>query len=175
MKYVVVDPSGSFSEGKGHTGMAYMQEDDWASLETISVGASAFDSRHHYWTMVRENILGYVSRDPENTIVIIESFMIRNNGFLIGSMPETIRLIGFLEYELEARSVRYTFQTPSQAKARFKDNDLCRCIPGMSYKSSTNRYYLNGRMCNDHVRDALKHLLYFKRYQECKICTTRNP
>lgn len=168
MNYVVVDPSGSFSEGKGHTGMAYMQGDDWASLETISVGASAFPSRHQYWTMVKENILGYVSRDPD-TVVIIESFMIRNNGFLIGSMPETIRLIGYLEYELEQHGVRYEFQTPSAAKARFKDADLCKCIPGMSYKPSAKRYILNGRICNDHVRDALKHLLYFKRYREKKI------
>lgn len=167
MNYVVVDPSGSFSEGKGHTGMAYMRGDDWSSLETISVGASAFPSRHRYWTMVKENILGYASRDSD-TIVIIESFMIRNNGFLIGSMPETIRLIGYLEYELEAHGVKYTFQTPSQAKARFKDKDLCKCIPGMSYRPSVNRYYLNDKMCNDHVRDALKHLLYFKRYQESK-------
>lgn len=168
MNYVVVDPSGSFGEGKGHTGVAYMQGDDWASLETLSLGAQHYRDRHHYWTMIAQNILGYASRDPDNTIVIIESFMIRNNGFLIGSMPETIRLIGYLEYALEQNGVKYTFQTPSQAKARFKDKDLCKCIPGMSYKPNSNRYWLNGKICNDHVRDALKHLLYFKRYKEAQ-------
>ena len=167
MNYVVVDPSGSYNEGQGHTGIAFLEGDSWDALETISCPASAYASRHQYWTMVKENILGYVSRNPD-TVVVIESFMIRNNGFLIGSMPETIRLIGYLEYELEAHHVRYTFQTPSQAKSRFKDTDLVKCIPGMSYKTSTKRYYLNGKVCNDHVRDALKHLLYYKRYRENK-------
>lgn len=162
MKYVVVDPSGSFDEGKGHTGIVILEDDNWDTLKTGSVAANMFTTRFKYWTFMMEYIAKQCTSD---TIVIIESFMIRNNGFLIGKMPETIRFIGALEYFLESKGIKYTFQMPTQAKSRFKDDLLCRYIPTFE-KRENGRYYLNNKMVNDHVRDALKHLLYFKKYKE---------
>ena len=82
----------------------------------------------------------------------------------MGKMPETIRLIGALEFKLESHGIDCYLQTPTQAKARFKDNDLPRYIPGFE-KRINGRYYLNGKQINDHIRDALKHLLYFMKYK----------
>ena len=76
----------------------------------------------------------------------------------MGKMPETIQLIGALEYKLENHGIEYILQTPTQAKSRFKDDDLPRYIPGFE-KRPNGRYYLNGKQVNDHIRDALKHLL----------------
>jgi hypothetical protein len=64
--------------------------------------------------------------------------------------------------------IPYYFQNASQAKTRFKDEQLPNYIPNLELRD-TGRYYLNGKLINDHERDALKHLLYFKRYKEYKI------
>lgn len=176
MKYIFIDPSGSFNEGKGHTGIVIIKDNDWSTLKHISLAAKDYDSRTQYWAEVMNTIrLHTFWIDPEprtnlDTKVIIESFMIRTQGFLMGRMPETIQMIGALEYYLEATiGVDYVLQTPTQAKSRFKDETLLSYIPNLE-KRSNGRYYLNGKQINDHVRDALKHLLYFIKYK-----TERNP
>lgn len=163
MRYIFVDPSGSFNEGKGHTGIACISDMNWDTLTIESVSASHYSSRHEYWKAIASFI---VSRITLDTHVIIEAFMIRNVGYVIGKMPETIQLIGYLSFILEEYGIPYTFQTPSQAKSRFKDTMLPTFIPNLTHKS--NRYYLNNKIINDHVRDALKHLLYFNTYKKGK-------
>ena len=165
MKYVFVDPSGSFNEGKGHTGIASIEDDDWSSLKYKSIAAKDYSTRHDYWWKIMESIAE--EDTPKNLNVIIESFMIRTQGFLMGKMPETIQFIGALEFVLETADVEYSLQTPTQAKSRFKDDDLPRYIPGFE-KRDNGRYYLNGKQVNDHIRDALKHLLYFIKYRKDK-------
>jgi len=163
MKYVFVDPSGSFNEGKGHTGIAVIEDNDWNTLKYKSIAAKEFSTRHDYWYAIMETIEDYIY-DVSDIQVIIESFMIRTQGFLMGKMPETIQFIGALEFTLEEWGVRYSLQTPTQAKSRFKDDDLPKYIPGFE-KRTNGRFYLNGKQVNDHIRDALKHLLYFTKYK----------
>jgi hypothetical protein len=166
MLYIFVDPSGSFNEGKGHTGVATMIDDDWSTLETHSFDAKKYESRLRYWRAIIDCVKRYLFiHGKENTKVIIESFQIRTNGFLLGKMPETIMFIGALSWELDFLGVEYIFQTPTQAKSRFKDEMLDRYIPNFE-RRDTGRYYLNGVQTNDHIRDALKHLLYFKKYHK---------
>jgi len=163
MKYIFVDPSGSFNEGKGHTGIASITDGDWSTLETVSLSANKYTSRHMYWDAILGAVLGM--RKTINDVAIIESFMIRTQGFLMGKMPETIQLIGMLSWEFENYGIKFILQTPTQAKSRFKDDDLPRYIPGFE-KRPNGRYYLNGKQVNDHIRDALKHLLYFMKYHK---------
>lgn len=159
----VIDPSGNFNSGKGKTGISYIQYDDatnqllWDTLRLDTVSAKSFNTRHEYWAEIMRKAHGANK-------VIIESFMIRTEGFLMGTMPETIMLIGALTWELEKDKIPYTFQTPSQAKVRFKEEVLLRKVPKLTYNSVTNRYYLDGKLTNDHVRDSLKHLLYYVTY-----------
>jgi hypothetical protein len=161
----VIDPSGNFNSGKGKTGVSYIIYDDeknelmWDTLRLDTVSAKDYKSRHEYWAEIMKKAHGANQ-------VIIESFMIRTDGFLMGTMPETIMLIGALTWELEKDKIPYIFQTPSQAKVRFKDEILLRKVPNMTYLN--NRYYLNGKMTNDHVRDSLKHLLYYINYGRTK-------
>ena len=171
MKYIFIDPSGSFNEGKGHTGIVSIKDNDWTTLKYKSLAAKDYSTRHEYWhaIMLTVHELTFFE-DPEprtnlDTKVIIESFMIRTQGFLMGKMPETIQLIGALEYKLEDHGIDYFLQTPTQAKSRFKDIDLPRHIPGFE-KRVNGRYYLNSKQVNDHIRDALKHLLYFTKYHK---------
>ena len=163
MEFIFIDPSGSFNEGKGHTGVAVMQDMDWSTLKVYSVDSNKYHSRLDYWSC----IIDFICRHRD-AIIVIESFVIRNNGILMGKMPETIRLIGAMEYEMDTMKMKYIFQSPSQAKSRFKDEDLCRYIPGFERRDN-GRYYMNNKITNDHVRDALKHLLYFHKYNKVKV------
>ena len=164
---ITIDPSGNFEEGKGHTGIARMSNNDWNTVETSSINAKAFDDRHAYWTAVKK-LIQYAHLNGDKVQIVIESYVTRMNGFTIGKMPETAMLIGVLVYFCEMYDIPYYFQNASQAKTRFKDEQLPNYIPNLELRD-TGRYYLNGKLINDHERDALKHLLYFKRYKEYKI------
>ena len=60
---------------------------------------------------------------------------------------------------------KLTFQSPSSAKTRFKDELLEKYIPELERRAN-GRYYLHDKQINDHMRDALKHLLFYKGYKE---------
>ena len=94
MKYIFIDPSGNFEDGKGHTGIATMIDDDWSTLKVTSLAAKNYKTRLDYWKAVITVIRTLIAVAHNNATVIIESFQIRTNGFLIGKMPETIMLIG---------------------------------------------------------------------------------
>jgi hypothetical protein len=159
MYFIFIDPSGSFNEGKGHTGISIIKNWDWSTLTVYSVAAKDFDKRIDYWN----KILAFIKGTPNPKQVIIESFTIRANGFLLGKMPETIQLIGALVWHMDTEGIKYTFQSPTQAKTRFKDDLIGNYIPNFIRKPN-GYYYLNDKRINDHVRDSLKHLLYYKKY-----------
>ena len=165
MRYVVVDPSGSFNEGKGHTGIAVMHDENWKDVGVKEFKASDYKTRYEYWKAVIDYITAGKTVLGYETKVIIESFTIRANGFLIGKMPETLLLIGAICYELDKWKIPYTFQSPSSAKTRFKDELLEKYIPELERRAN-GRYYLHDKQINDHMRDALKHLLFYKKYKE---------
>ena len=95
MRYVAIDPSGSFNEGKGHTGISIVDDWNWNTLKTLSYSAKSYPDRHTYWGTIIDTITGNCCKDG---VVIIESFVVRSNGFLVGKMPETSLLIGALVY-----------------------------------------------------------------------------
>lgn len=165
MRTIAIDPSGNFEEGKGHTGIAIIEDNDWESVEVLSISAKDYASRHDYWA----SVVGFVSTycDKE-TNVVIESYVTRMNGFTIGKQSETAMFIGVIVWTLETWGIPYTFQAPSAAKSRFKDELLPKYYPKLVLDTSTgkNRYLYDGTLISDHIRDAMKHLLYFKRYKE---------
>lgn len=165
MRYVFLDPSGSFNEGKGHTGIAVMHDNDWEHIVLKDIRASDYKSRYEYWNAIISYVTLAKAVKGYETKVIIESFTIRANGFLVGKMPETLLLIGALCYELDRWKIPYVFQTPASAKTRYKDELLSKYIPNFERRDN-GRYYFNNKLVNDHMRDALKHLLFYKNYKE---------
>lgn len=156
---VAVDPSGNFENGKGHTGIASAVLYDWDHVHVKDVSAKKYNTCHEYWKAVYNAIL-----DEHPSIVVIEKYVVRNNGFTIGKSPETAMLIGMLQYALEEIGIPVIFQSPSQAKTRFKDNVLLKLFKGITYDEVPKRYKVNGKVCNDHERDAMRHLAYYMNY-----------
>ena len=162
---LAIDPSGNFYEGKGHTGLAWMYK-DWNFVNVESVDAKKFTTRIDYWN----TILSYVyalrdKRDAGDSVhIVIEKYVTRSNGFTTGKVSETAMLIGVIIYICENNNIPYTMQSPSQAKSRYSDEALCRLYPALSKKG--NRYYLGDICTNDHERDALRHLAFYKNYME---------
>lgn len=166
MRTIAIDPSGNFEEGKGHTGIAIIDESDWENVKVLSISAKDFPSRHAYWAEIVQTLAKECAGNPVR--VVIESYVTRMNGFTIGKQSETAMLIGVLVWYLEDFCIPYYFQAPSAAKTRFKDELLPKYYPKLVLDTSTgkNRYLYDGKIISDHIRDAMKHLLYFKRYKE---------
>lgn len=163
---IAIDPSGNFVEGKGHTGIACMLNEDVHTLATKSINAKSYDDRCTYWDDILSTIRT-IHESGQKLQVVIESYVMRMNGFTIGKMPETAMLIGVLVFYCEQHDIPYYLQQPSQAKSRFKDELLPKYFPDLELRE-TGKYYLHGKLTNDHERDAIKHLLFFKKYKEFK-------
>lgn len=162
---LAIDPSGNFEEGKGHTGIAYMFG-NWDTVSVATVNAKNFTRRIYYWDAVLAKIHDLIDRrDKGDAIhVVVEKYVTRSNGFTTGKVSETAMLLGLIVYTCEKYNIPYTLQTPSQAKTRYSDDALCKLFTHMELKG--NRYYLNTRCTNDHERDALRHLAFYKNYME---------
>ena len=168
MIILAIDPSGDFEAGKGKTGFAFVNTQNFEkSLRVMSLKASKFPNKYDYWKQII-GIVEYAHNAAatldENFHVVIESFVVRNNGFTTGTMPETIRLIGALEFMLLERGIPYTFQTPSSVKTRFNNDVLLKYIPSLIQEG--NYFKLKGHVINDHERDALRHLMFYKKYKK---------
>lgn len=162
---LAIDPSGNFEEGKGHTGLAW-SFGDWDNVTVHSINAKDFERRVDYWKAVVSYIEDLAKKASvlNSVHVVIEKYVTRSNGFTTGKVSETAMLIGVLTYTCEVNDIPYTMQTPSQAKTRYSDEALCRIFTNMEKKGS--RYYLRDHCTNDHERDALRHLAFYKNYME---------
>jgi hypothetical protein len=163
---LAIDPSGNFEEGKGKTGIA-ISYNGWECVKTYTVDAAKYSNRMSYWDAVIEYVhkLLKIREEGYDIHVVIEKYVMRNNGFTIGKMPETVMLIGLLIYFCEKNGIKYTLQTPSQVKKRYSNEHLTKLFPQITYKN--NRYQLEkSKILNDHERDALKHLAFYKNYME---------
>lgn len=162
---LAIDPSGNFEEGKGHTGLAW-SFGDWDNVAVHSVNAKDFKRRIDYWKAVVSYVEDLVKKKSVfNTVhVVIEKYVTRSNGFTTGKVSETAMLIGVITYICELNDIPYTMQSPSQAKTRYTDEHLCKLYTNMVQKG--RRYYLRDHCTNDHERDALRHLAFYKNYME---------
>lgn len=156
MDILAIDPSGSFEEGKGITGIVIEKDN---KITPKQFRAADFSSRQEYW----EAMIDYIIKSNVH-FVVIESFKIRDVKFLRGSSPETLQFIGVLTHSLSQQNIPYYIQDPGSVKYRFKNEILVDKIDTLEYDEETNYYRLDDKIINAHIRDALRHLLYFKRY-----------
>lgn len=151
------DPSGNFSknEGSGTSGWALFVD---GQLENFGdIAAADHESLEEYfiehWQMVLE-------KNPDT--LVIESFKLQPGKAMQQSWSamETPQLIGFLRVMAYQGGVKVVFQDPKD-KIRVADSILE--YMGVIEKKG-NRYLCMGRPTNLHMRDAIRHGIYYGKY-----------
>ncbi len=159
------DPSGNWSktEGKGTSGWAVFDDD--GKLHAFGdIKAAEHNSIEEYWhrhsLLVREmERLSRSAMGPGPFTVVWESYRLQAGKAKQQSWSslETPQLIGHLRMVAWELETPFVFQDPS-IKARFSDEILV--SSGIAEKRG-KMYYINGKLTNDHMRDAIRHGLYF--------------
>jgi hypothetical protein len=153
------DPSGNFSkrEGSGTTGWALFVDGE---LETFGdIAADDFESLEEYFVDHWQLIL---NKNPDR--VVIESFKLQPGKAMQQSWSamETPQLIGFLRVMCYNGGIKVIFQDPKD-KIRVADPILEHM--GVIEKRG-KLYYCNGRKTNLHMRDAIRHGIFYNRYRK---------
>lgn len=160
MKILSLDPSGNFSEGKGTTGYALSLDGNLYKVDDIK--ASDYKIKEAYW-LAHERLIE--KHNPD--VIVCESYRLFGHKAKeqSGSSLETAQLIGYLQMVAYKENIPFILQDPS-IKQRFSDEIMCRL--GLIVKKA-NRYFYKDALTNLHMRDAMRHNLYFYKYNMKKI------
>lgn len=163
MKILTLDPSGNFSknEGDGTTGWAVFEDGQLKDFGEVC--ASDHTKIEEYWHTIAA--LHVSSAD----VVVCESYRLFAGKAMAqsNSLMETPQLIGFLRMWAWQRSIPFVLQDPKD-KLRVADPILVR--QGV-FEKKGNKHYCLGRSTNLHMRDAIRHGVYFLKYGKVKdIC-----
>ena len=153
MRFIAMDPSGNFLEGKGQTGWIIINN---AQIESFGqIRAKDYNTREEYWKAHTDLI-----EEKGLTSIVVEDFRLYKNKAhsQTNSEMETSKLIGYLEMYSYNHHINLNKQMASQAKSRFKDKILL--YKGYVTKDSNGRLYINGVNVSRHIVDALRHALF---------------
>lgn len=164
-KILSFDPSGNSNhdqgnEGWGTTGVAY---DDGNAIRLNEVKSKEFDSTLDYWLGVLEYVLAY---KPD--YVVLEGYKLYNHAGMGASTQSnstlmTSQLIGAIRMACYVRDIPVIIQYASDVKTRWSD----KVLQGKGILDENNKF--DGKQTNNHKRDALRHLLHFKKYKLPKL------
>jgi len=162
MIIIGIDPSGNWGEKEGYgiTGIAMFDSESHQVLQLSDIKAIKFSSRLQYWQEHVSLVYQWTHKYSNQAVhFVVEDFQLQNRKALqqSGESMATPRLLGILEDTLNNLhcnfdNITYSFQLPS-IKSRFPD----RLMREQGYLDRFPK-------TNDHMRDALKHVLYFNRY-----------
>lgn len=150
------DPSGNFEEGRGTTGWSVF--DSQGELGMFGeIKATECETAEEYW----DKHLGLIT-DVEPSVVVCESFHLQPSKAKQQSWSalETPQLIGLLRWYCWDNNIPIVLQKPL-IKQRFTDDVLEKM--GVIEKRGS-KYYIAGNLTNLHMRDSIRHGLYYKRY-----------
>lgn len=156
MKVLAFDPSGNYGkEGMGTSGFANSLDGyitKWGDIKSTD-----YDCRQAYWQAHEDLIL---QTYPD--ILVVESYRLfgHKSKQQTGSSLETPQLIGYMEMVAYKFKIPFILQDPS-IKTRFADDVMLKL--GMLEKKG-NKFYFKGELTNMHMRDAIRHNLYYNRY-----------
>lgn len=161
VKVLSFDPSGNFTEGKGTTGYS-VSLDNHLPVKLGDIRAEGFSHRQAYWFDHR-NLIEVEHPD----VVVIESYRLfgHKSKEQSGSSLETPQLIGYLEMVCYEMNIPTFLQDPSTKQ---RHADLILLKTGIIEKKG-NKIYYKGELTNLHQRDALRHDLYFRKYNMRKV------
>lgn len=160
MKVLSFDPSGNYNEGKGTSGYA-ISVDNSLPFMLGDIKSEGFSSRQAYW-YDHSNLIKVTNPD----VVVIESYKLfgHKSKQQIGSILETPQMIGYLEMVCWELNIPVIYQDPS-TKLRHTDEILTKLE---ILTKHGNKHYYKGESTNLHMRDALRHNIYFVKYGKGK-------
>ena len=155
MRIIGVDPSGSFNEGKGVTGIYILQSG--TPLQAVTVHASDHNSRLEYWAAVLHTIQLFAEED---CIISMEDYVLYASSAKaqINSNMETSKLIGAIEMFAYTHSMPVMMRNASQVKKRWT-NEILEFNGYITVKNG-RAYAIDGSPINPHALDALRHAVH---------------
>ena len=160
MRVLCFDPSGNFKEGSGTTGVAVFSDGKLESFTDIK--ATHYDTIEQYW-----NAHYQIIKHNNPGIIVCESFRLFEHKAKEQSWSamETCQLIGYLRMKAWENGIKWFEQDPS-VKPRVADRILERM--GVIQKNGS-RYTCMGKLTNLHIRDAVRHGVFFHRFNLKKV------
>lgn len=161
MKVLAFDPAGNKGkEGNGTSGWCCSL--DGSIFKWDDIKATDYITREDYWFAHKKLIERYL---PD--VVVIESYRLfgHKSKQQIGSSLETPMLIGYMQMVCYELDIPVVLQDPS-TKTRHTDEVLAK-IGFLEKKGS--KYYYKGESTNLHMRDSMRHNLYFYKYGRSKL------
>lgn len=156
------DPSGSFHEGKGTTGFAFMDANE-RLLERGYIPARDYKCPEEYWNAHLDVINKYYHRYKGKLIVVIEDYVLYRDRSTsqTNSQMETCRLLGVMLWHCWKLEQPYTLQLASSVKNRWSDELLVR--EGILYRKGRDLIHTQSGMSLGliHSRDAFRHALHY--------------
>lgn len=160
MRLLVFDPSGNMGrEGEGTTGWALFEDGELKDFGAIK--SEEFDVQEEYWAAHRLLVSHMMPRE-----VLMESYKLfaHKANAQSWSTMDTPQLIGFLRMYCWDRKIAVHFQDP-QDKQRVTDPILVRM--GV-FEKKGNKHYCMGRPTVIHMRDAIRHGIFYYRWGKGK-------
>lgn len=164
VRILTLDPSGNFSkkEGDGTTGWAIFEDGELKDFGDVS--AQSYHKMEAYWEGISDLI------DLSVGLVVCESYRLfaGKAAAQSNSLMETPQLIGYLRMHCYKWQIPIVFQDPKD-KLRVTDPILVR--QGV-FELKGRKHYCMERPTNLHMRDAIRHGIYFLKYGKVKEIDT---
>lgn len=158
MKILALDPSGNFEEGKGTTGWCLLDENCKIQAVGQLLAKDCSGKEEHWLNHIK--LIDHLNPD----FVVVEDYLLyaSKSKTQINSRFETPRLIGAIELHCWSENIPLRFQKASDVKIRFTD---ARLVQGNYISKSNSRYYAAGVMVSEHIRDSIRHGVYFTKFK----------
>ena len=158
MKILALDPSGNFKEGKGTTGWCLLDENCKIQAVGQLLAKQCHEKEEHWKNHIE--LIDQLKPD----FVVVEDYLLyaSKSQSQINSRFETPRLIGAIELHCWCEDIPLKFQKASDVKVRFTD---ARLVQGNYISKVNTRYYAAGVMVSEHIRDSIRHGVYFVKYR----------
>lgn len=152
-----IDPSGSYNEGKGTTGLAILNPEGQLEFHS-TVNAQEYPSQIMYWAAVLDTIEALTHN--KNIVLSVEDYVLYATSAKaqINSEMETSKLIGAITMLAYNLGIPMYIRNASQVVNRW-NNDIL--VFKKLITKSGNRYTdMQGTPINRHCLDALRHAVH---------------
>jgi hypothetical protein len=169
MNYKIIlalDPSGSYTEGKGTTGWCVYDCSAKRLIHAGSLYAAQYPTMEDYWNKHLGLIQKYQDKYRGRIGLVCEDYILyaAKANSQINSRMETPKLIGILQHYCWQNKLPYCMQLASEVKTRWTDEILH--AKGIIIKKG-NGYAMpvNREPIDRHCKDSIRHAVHFATFK----------